>query len=169
MAPPYPSTVALAGATSANGTARNGAAFVTFNAAAGTLIADLSVTIVTGSVVCTSKWQGSADGGTTWVDIKPMSNVSSVTTAATATLALDLVPSAWAFGQVRVVMTLSGATTAGASTAGASTAGASGSRASGSCASPSRRLAKRSARSGPSPGAMREGRSLRSSSASVAP
>ena len=113
MAPPYPSTVALASETSPNGTARNGAAFVTFNAAAGTLIADLAVTIVTGSVVCTSKWQGSANGGTTWVDIKPMSNVSSVTTTATATLALDLVPSAWAFGQVRVVMTLSGATTAG--------------------------------------------------------
>jgi len=113
MAPPYPSTVALPSLTSGNGTARNGAAFVTFNAAAGTLIADLAITIVTGSVVCTSKWQGSADGGTTWVDIKPMSNVSSVTTTATATLALDLVPSAWAFQQVRVVMTLSGATTAG--------------------------------------------------------
>jgi len=113
MAPPYPSTVALPILTSGNGTARNGAAFVTFNAAAGTLIADLAITIVTGSVVCTSKWQGSADGGTTWVDIKPMSNVSSVTTTATATLALDLVPSAWAFQQVRVVMTLSGATTAG--------------------------------------------------------
>ena len=62
-------------------------------------MADLSVTIVTGSVVCTSKWQGSADGGTTWVDIKPMNNAASVTTTATATLALECPLSAWAFQQ----------------------------------------------------------------------
>lgn len=112
MAPPYPSNVALAEETSANGAARNGAAFVSFNAAAGALVADLAVTIVTGSVVCTSKWQGSADGGTTWVDIKPMNNAASVTTTATATLALECPYAAWAFSQLRIVMTLSGAATA---------------------------------------------------------
>ena len=54
MAPPFPSRVALASATSDNGTARNGAAVNSFEVAAGVLVADLSVTIVTGSVVCTS-------------------------------------------------------------------------------------------------------------------
>lgn len=112
MAPPFPSRVALASATSANGTARNGAALNTFEIAAGVLVADLSVTIVTGSVVCTAKWQGSADGGTTWVDIKPMNNAASVTVTATSTLALECPLSAWAFQQVRLVTTLSGAATA---------------------------------------------------------
>ena len=97
MAPPFPSRVALASATSDNGTARNGAAVNSFEVAAGVLVADLSVTIVTGSVVCTSRWRGSADGGTTWVDIKPMNNAASVTTTATATLALECPLAAWAF------------------------------------------------------------------------
>ena len=112
MAPPFPSRVALASATSDNGTARNGAAVNSFEVAAGVLVADVSITIVTGSVVCTTKWQGSADGGTTWVDIKPMNNAASVTTTATATLALECPLSAWAFQQLRIVMTLSGAATA---------------------------------------------------------
>lgn len=119
MAPPFPSKTALAEATSANGTARNGAAFNSFEAAAGVLVADLTIAISTGSVVCTSKWQGSADGGTTWVDIKPMNNAASVTTTATATLALECPRAAWAFQQLRIVMTLSGAATGGSDTTAA--------------------------------------------------
>ena len=61
MAPPFPSRIALGALTSDNGSARNGAAVNSFEVAAGVLVADLSVTIVTGSVVCTSTMTGTSE------------------------------------------------------------------------------------------------------------
>lgn len=101
---------ALASATSANGTARNGASFPIALAEPGTLSVQCDITIVTGSVVCTSTPQVSMDG-TTWYDVKLSNNAATVTTAATATICLQLTGlSGWRFA--RVVMTLSGAATA---------------------------------------------------------
>jgi hypothetical protein len=105
------SLVALASATSANGTARNGATFNSDIGHPGTLILDCSATIVTGSVVAAFKLQGSIDG-TTWVDIKNLENVATVTLSATGTVALLVPTAAYSFQQLRAVATLSGASTA---------------------------------------------------------
>jgi hypothetical protein len=101
---------ALASATSANGTAREGATLALGTVHPGTLSVACDITIVTGSVVNTTKCQVSMDE-TTWYDLKSSSNVAAVTTTATATLAMqaDNV-SGWKF--FRAVMTLSGASTA---------------------------------------------------------
>jgi len=105
------SGVALASATSANGTARNGATLFMDGIMPGTLVADDSITIVTGSVVCTTKWQGSADNST-WVDVRDPNSVAPSTEAATATRAPAAPLGLWGFQYGRVVMTLSGASTA---------------------------------------------------------
>lgn len=111
MAQSRVSSVALASATSANGTARNGAVLNGDLPHPGTLVIDCGATIVTGSVVASFKLQGSIDG-TTWVDLKNLENVATVTLAATGTVALLVPMAAYTFQQFRAVATLSGATTA---------------------------------------------------------
>lgn len=106
------SAVALASATSANGTAREGATLNSDLAHPGTLVLHCSATIVTGSVVAAFKLQGSIDGST-WVDLKNLENVATVTLAATGTVALLVPSAAYTFQQLRAVATLSGAATAG--------------------------------------------------------
>lgn len=105
-------TVGLASATSANGTARNGASLSLEMCDVRTLCCQCTVTIVTGSVVCTWKPQVSWDG-TTWYDVKLPNNAAAVTSTADATLAF-MIPTeciaAWNF--FRMVATLSGASTA---------------------------------------------------------
>lgn len=109
---PAPISVAtLASATSANGTARTGAALIAGQIDKGSLVADCSVTIVTGSVVATVRWQGSADNST-WVDVKPPPNTAPTTTTATGTLAVECPQGAWGFPFIRATITLSGAATA---------------------------------------------------------
>ena len=106
------STVGLASATSANGTARNGATLSLEMCDVGTLSCQCSVTIVTGSVVCTWKPQVSWDG-TNWFDLKTLNNAAAVTSTADATLNIAIPQEAvagWNF--FRMVATLSGAATA---------------------------------------------------------
>ena len=81
----------------------------------GTLILDCSCAIVTGSVAATFGVEGSVDG-TTFVAIKDISNVASVTLTATGTVALAVPMAAYSFQQVRAVATLSGATVSGDTT-----------------------------------------------------
>ena len=104
MAQSRVSSVALASATSANGTARNGAALNGDLPHPGTLVIDCGATIVTGSVVAAFKMQGSIDG-TTWVDLKNLENVATVTLAATGTVALLVPMAAYTFQQFRAVAT----------------------------------------------------------------
>lgn len=106
------SKVGLASATSANGTARNGASLAMSDVHPGTLSAQCTVTIVTGSVVCTWKPQVSMDA-TTWYDLKTLNNAAAVTSTADATLAIHIPGesvAAWMY--FRMVATLSGAATA---------------------------------------------------------
>lgn len=108
----YANTVGLASATSANGTARNGASLSLAICDVGTLSCQCTVTIVTGSVVCTWKPQVSWDG-TTWYDVKSINNAAAVTSTADATLNIPIPQEAiagWMF--FRMVATLSGAATA---------------------------------------------------------
>lgn len=105
-------TPALASATSANGVARNGATLVLNNTQPGFLVADCSVTIVTGSVVFTGKWQGSIDNST-FVDVVEPENPANVTITATGTKAITAPRGLWGFEYGRFVATLSGASTAG--------------------------------------------------------
>lgn len=93
-----------------NGVKRTGVAIQSDVYQIGTLILDCACTIVTGSVVATFGVEGSVDG-TTWVPIKDISNVATVTVAATGTVALAVPMSAYSFQQVRAVATLSGAVT----------------------------------------------------------
>lgn len=104
--------VGLASATSANGTARNGASLAVNDVHPGTLSAQCTVTIVTGSVVCTWKPQVSMDA-TTWYDLKTLNNAAAVTSTADATLCLE-VPWSQCAGWMyfRMAATLSGASTA---------------------------------------------------------
>ena len=103
-------TTGLASATSANGTARNGASMALGIVEPGTLSVACDVTIVSGSVVCTMVPQVSMDA-TTWYDLKPANNAAPVTASVTATLAISCPEaSGWAF--FRMKMTLSGAATA---------------------------------------------------------
>jgi hypothetical protein len=103
---------ALASATSANGTARNGAAVNMNVVHPGSLVAHCSVTIVTGSVVCTVKHEVSLDG-TTYVELAGLpNNAANVTITATATKVIPVPETASAYPFYRTVMTLSGATTA---------------------------------------------------------
>lgn len=104
--------VALASATSANGTARNGATIDLGNVAVGTLALFVQTTIVTGSVVATWKFQVSNDN-TNFYDLALLNNPANVTITATEAGRVLAVPSnahAWKYG--RVVATLSGAATA---------------------------------------------------------
>jgi len=96
--------------TSLNGTKRTGVALQSDVYQIGTLILDCACAIVTGSVVATFGVEGSVDG-TTFVAIKDISNVASVTLTATGTVALAVPQAAYSFQQVRAVATLSGATT----------------------------------------------------------
>lgn len=103
--------VALASATSANGTPRNGAAIDLGQCAPGSLSVFCNTTIVTGSVVATWKVQVSNDG-TTFHDLALLNNPSPVTVTATATRVLAVPHAAHSWKFVRVVATLSGAATA---------------------------------------------------------
>jgi hypothetical protein len=105
---------ALSSATSANGTARNGAAVSMALVHPGTLVADCSVTIVTGSVVCTVKHEVSLDGSTYFELAGLPNNAANVTiTATVANKAIPVPEAASAYPFYRTVMTLSGAATAG--------------------------------------------------------
>lgn len=105
------SEVALASATSADGTARNGATLATNGVRPGTLSARCTATIVTGSVVATFRWQVSADG-TTFYDLKESPNTAHVAVTATGSVVIDAPPSVSGWEYCRVTATLSGATTA---------------------------------------------------------
>lgn len=105
------SLAALALATSANGTARNGSTLALDNVQFGTLSVAAHCELSTSSVVATFKAQVSMDG-TNWSDLKTISNAANVATGTdTEDLAL-IVPDGvhgWMF--FRVVATLSGAAT----------------------------------------------------------
>ena len=108
---------ALAIATSANGVARNGAALVTAFAAPGAIAVTCTANITTSSVLATFKLQASVDG-VTFVDISGTSADSSVFASAAgtgspvATVRILTFPVAAAsYTSVRVVATLSGAST----------------------------------------------------------
>lgn len=103
---------ALASATSADGVARNGATITMQKVALGTPVAaHCVVTIVTGSVVCTVKWQYSLDGST-FYDLRDANNTAQTTITATATRGIQAPAALSNFPYGRVVMTLSGASTA---------------------------------------------------------
>lgn len=101
--------------TSLNGTKRTGVPLQSDVYQLGTLILDCACSILTGSVVATFGAEGSVDG-TTWVPIKDISNVTTVTLSATGTVALAVPMAAYSFQQVRAVATLSGATVSGDTT-----------------------------------------------------
>ena len=101
--------------TSLNGTKRTGVALQSDVYQIGTLILDCACSIVTGSVVATFGVEGSVDG-TTFVAIKDISNVATVTLTATGTVALAVPMAAYSFQQVRAVATLSGAAVVGDTT-----------------------------------------------------
>jgi hypothetical protein len=101
--------------TSTNGTKRTGVALQSDVYQIGTLILDCACSIVTGSIVATFGAEGSVDG-TTWVPIKDISNVATVTLTATGTVALAVPMAAYSFQQVRAVATLSGASVVGDTT-----------------------------------------------------
>jgi len=110
--------VALASATSANGTARNGTALTTEFAAPGTIAVVCSADVKTSSVLATFKLQVSVDG-TTFVDLSggtsspiTFATASGTGSVVTTTKVLSFDIAAHAFVQCRVVATLSGATTA---------------------------------------------------------
>jgi hypothetical protein len=101
--------------TSLNGTKRTGVALQSDVYQLGTLILDCACVLPTTSVVATFGAEGSVDG-TTWVAIKDISNVASVTLTATGTVALAVPMAAYSFQQIRAVATLSGATVVGDTT-----------------------------------------------------
>lgn len=113
----YQSQVGLASATSANGTARNGATLDLSRVEPGTLVAVCQSSITTSSVVCTFKAQVSFDAST-WYDLKSINNAANVATAAgtgsnvDTLLALEIPASASGWKFFRMVATLSGAATA---------------------------------------------------------
>ena len=110
---------AFASATSANGTARNGTALAMNTVEPGTLSALCVGSIETSSVVATYKWQVSQDGST-FYDLKSQNNAANVATAAGTgsavahSFVLDCPKSASGWRYVRLVATLSGASTAAA-------------------------------------------------------
>ena len=101
--------------TSNNGVKRTGVALQSDVYQLGTLILDCACSILTTSVVATFGVEGSVDG-TTWVPIKDISNVASVTLTATGTVALAVPMAAYSFQQIRAVATLAGASTAAGDT-----------------------------------------------------
>lgn len=111
--------VGLALATSANGTARNGASFALNLTEPGMVAARCESRITTASVVCTFKWQVSRDN-TTFYDVKDPPQTAVVTTAAgtgsevITYWAVELPRAFHTFAYCRLVATLSGAATAAA-------------------------------------------------------
>ena len=109
----------LESATSANGTARNGATLALNTVEPGTLSALCAGSIDTSSVAATYKWQVSQDG-TTFYDFKSQNNVANVATAlgtgstVAHTFVLDCPKSVSGWKYARVVATLAGAATASA-------------------------------------------------------
>ena len=101
--------------TSLNGTKRTGVALQSDVYQVGTLILDCACVLPTTSVVATFGVEGSVDG-TTFVAIKDISNIATVTLTATGTVALAVPMAAYSFQQVRAVATLSGATVVGDTT-----------------------------------------------------
>jgi len=101
--------------TSLNGTKRTGVALQSDVYQIGTLILDCACVLPTTSVVATFGVEGSVDG-TTFVAIKDISNVATVTLTATGTVALAVPMAAYSFQQIRAVATLSGATVVGDTT-----------------------------------------------------
>jgi hypothetical protein len=101
--------------TSLNGIKRAGVPLQSDVYQLGTLILDCACSIVTGSIVATFGAEGSVDGNT-WVPIKDISNVATVTLSATGTVALAVPMAAYSFQQVRAVATLSGAAVVGDTT-----------------------------------------------------
>lgn len=101
--------------TSLNGTKRTGVPLQSDVYQLGTLILDCACVLPTTSVVATFGVEGSVDGST-WVAIKDISNVASVTLTATGTVALAVPMAAYSFQQIRAVATLSGATVVGDTT-----------------------------------------------------
>lgn len=114
-----PGVPALAEATSANGTARDGASLTVDKPGNTGLLVACVAKITTASVVATFKAQVS-DDGTVWYDLKSINNASNVATApGTGTevitrVALCIDPAIFGMKMFRVVATLSGATTASA-------------------------------------------------------
>jgi len=101
--------------TSLNGTKRTGVALNSDVYQIGTLILDCACVLPTTSVVATFGVEGSVDGAT-FVAIKDISNVATVTLTATGTVALAVPMAAYSFQQIRAVATLSGATVVGDTT-----------------------------------------------------
>ena len=95
---------------SSNGVKRTGVPLQSDVYQIGTLILDCSCTIVTGSVAATFGVEGSVDG-TTFVAIKDITSIASVTLTATGSVALAVPMAAYSFQQIRAVATLAGATT----------------------------------------------------------
>jgi len=110
------SAVSLVSDTSTNGSARNGTAIANTLAEPGTVSVLCVGSITTASVVATYKVQVSVDG-TTYYDLKPLNNASSVTTASGTgsavahSFVLDVPKSAASYRFLRAVATLSGAST----------------------------------------------------------
>lgn len=102
---------ALASATSANGTKREGASLNMNLVEPGSVGVEVSTTIVTGSVVNTITFEVSNDG-TTWTLLRDANNAAPTTITATATRALAAPVAALAWRFLRVCCTLSGAATA---------------------------------------------------------
>lgn len=111
--------VGLISDTSLNGTARNGAAMANNLAQPGTVSVLCVGSITTASVIATYKVQVSQDDST-YYDLKTLNNASNVATAAGTGSAvahafvLEVPYSACAWKFLRVVATLSGASTASA-------------------------------------------------------
>ena len=101
--------------TSLNGTKRTGVPLQSDVYQIGTLILECACVLPTTSVVATFGVEGSVDG-TTFVAIKDITSIASVTLSATGTVALAVPMAAYSFQQIRAVATLSGATVVGDTT-----------------------------------------------------
>lgn len=110
---PIVSVTSLASATSANGTARNGATIITGWFDPGSCHFLCTSTLTTASVVATFKLQGTFDGST-YFDITGATWSSAAGTGSPVTTrqSLTVPSSAQCFKQVRCVATLAGAATA---------------------------------------------------------
>ena len=104
---------ALASATSANGTTRNGAIIPLYGVQPGTLCVRLKATLVTASVVATAQLQVS-DDQVNWYNLQESNNPAQVSTSGTGTfpLALSAPNGAHGWRFFRCQVTLSGASTA---------------------------------------------------------
>lgn len=113
------SLAALASATSANGTARNGTTLPLAGLKPGSLAIDINCSITTSSVLATFKVQASSDNST-WRDVYAPAAISVASAAGTGsnvdTNRTIVVPgdALSSYAYARVVATLSGAATAGA-------------------------------------------------------